>query len=167
MITYQYSGDSIDFGHYHLYLIFISGNFIVGLAFFLTALIKFRKSNSEKIFNSINFYQNYSYFWYWVCGKILGFKKCNLVRVPIFMQFKLVTRQTFENYLVGDNYGNKKEKIKIITNTSNKASTINLILSDTYPIELSQLPKGEECLDIIWICRENKNDSQRYLIANL
>lgn len=162
LITDQYSGESVDIGQYHLYLLFMSGNSVIGLVFFFFVLCKIRKSNSEKIFNNKDFYHNYTYSWYWICGKILGFKKCNLVRVPVFMQFKLVTRQTFDDYLVGDNYATKNETIKITNCARNNATTINLILSDTYPIEQFQLPKGNDFEDKIWVCRENRNDSQRY-----
>lgn len=162
LIADHISRGSVDFSSLYLYLIFISGNFAGGIVLFVFGLREFRKVNSEKIFNSKSYYHNYYYWWYWICGKILGFKKCNLVRVPIFMQFKLVTRQTFEDYLVGENYASKKEKIVLVTNSSNDASIINLVLSDTYPIESSQIPKGKEFSNTIWISRENKKDSQRY-----
>ncbi len=42
------------------------------------------------MFNRGNYYKQYRYGWYRICSKILGYSECNLIQVPIYMQFKLV-----------------------------------------------------------------------------
>lgn len=101
-----------------------------------------RKSNKEKVFNRKNFYHSKPYCWYWFCSKILGYEKCNLILVPIYTQFKLILRGTFEEYPFDEGiFPKTKCKIKvkkIIKNTDKK--NVNLIIEDTYKIELKQIP---------------------------
>ena len=81
------------------YYLMISGNWTMGCIIALYALLHIiRKSNKEKTLNKGNIYHNKPYWWYWFCSKVLGYEKCNLILVPIYTQYKLVLRDTFEEY---------------------------------------------------------------------
>lgn len=94
--------------------------------------------------NRMRVYHDYSYTWYWVCAKILGITSCDLVLVPIYMQFKLVIRATFSEYpLDGTEYpvaeNESESKVSELNHKKTKGE-INLVLEDTYIIEERQLP---------------------------
>lgn len=84
------------------YYLMLSGNGTIGILFAVYVLIWIRKSNKHKLFNRGNIYHNKPYWWYWLCSKILGYQKCNLILVPISTQYKLILRETFEEYPFGD-----------------------------------------------------------------
>lgn len=123
---------------------------VIGIGFMLFVLNQIRKTNKEKVFNTKNVYHNYSYIWYWICAKVLGYTKCNLKLVPIYLQFELVMNDTFAEYDVGtdDDYPIiENEEIKIDKLNWNQVSQeINLVLEDTYPITKSQLPSFEKSI---------------------
>lgn len=47
---------------------------------------------------------------YWIGGKILGYGKVTLVRVPIYLQYKLLLADVFLNTTIVDNDVEIKEK---------------------------------------------------------
>ena len=89
---------SQDLKDYIFYILWNKGNVAIGIFLFVVALFVVRKWNKNYIFNKGNEYKNYPYFWYWMCSKILGYTECNLILVPIYMQFKLIIRDTFYKY---------------------------------------------------------------------
>ena len=157
--------NNLNFNNFKYYILLCGGNWFIGFVVIIIVLFKFRTFNKEKLFNTKNVYHDYCYTWYWICAKILGYKKCNMKLVPIFMQFKLILNGTFEKYDVGkeDDYPIKEnEKIKIKKLNYNSISDeINLVLIDTYPILENQLPENKHSLSTIMISR-NKNDFNRY-----
>lgn len=127
------------------YYLMRSGNWTMGILIAMYVLLHIiRKSNKEKIFNKGNIYHNKPYWWYWFCSKVLGYEKCNLILVPIYTQYKLVLRDTFEEYPFDEDTFPKQE-CKIASESSpnmeNECSKeINLIIQDTYPIFGEQIP---------------------------
>lgn len=126
--------------------------------------------NSEKLlFNGGDFYKNYPYWLYFVSSKLLGFKYCTLKNVPIWLQFKLLLNNLFVNFLTGDNLDEDSnqfeedlnEPVVDVINSTIKTNSIDLILSDTYPITQDQLPKFSKGHYSIEIARTNQPNGNR------
>ena len=66
------------------------GDFVVSLFFVLTLIKFYHKMNENKLLNTGMRYHDHSMLYYQLCAKLLGYKKCSLVRVPIGMQFRLI-----------------------------------------------------------------------------
>ena len=165
-IEFFFQNSEINFETAKYYFLLEIGNWGIGIVLMLLTLFKIRKYNSEKLFNTKNVYHDYPYMWYWICAKILGYTKCNLKRVPIYLEFKLVLEDTFSEYDVGteDDYPKiENEEIEIYKKNWNTGSQeINLILSDTYPIIESQLPARKSTLPILAIVRKRSDKSRYY-----
>lgn len=78
---------------------------------------------------------------------LLGVRKCQLTRVPIPMQFRIILQGPFSSYIYKDGiqevYPNNEVTINCIGQTSVQDCEMNLVLSDTYPIDLEkQCPKA-------------------------
>lgn len=129
-----------------VYFILLSWNKeIIGFIFMCFILIKyFRSWNKEVILNKGNIYHNHSYYWYLFCSKILGYDKCDLILVPLYMQFKLVLNDVFKEYPFDKNLFPEEEyEIEVnkkIKNIENKKVTF--ILEDTYPIDNKMIPNS-------------------------
>lgn len=143
-----------------------SGKPAVAIILCLLLLCSIRKFNQDFLMNSKNVYHDYCYFWYWLCSKILGIKKCNLVLVPIFMQYKLVIRGTFEEYPLNDDeyptIDNEADCAVEIVNKNASNNEINLILEDTYLIDYKQLPKAKQKLLTIKVSRNDGKTNGRH-----
>ncbi len=144
-----------------------------GLSLLLSfLLIKiFRKANKDYTMNQGNVYHNYCFIWYWICAKILGIMKCSLIRVPIFMQFKLVIRDVFESYPLDETLfpvvGNEPDcQITIYNNTAD-TKEINIMLEDTYRFQLKQLPSTKQKLYTIRISRNDGSDTNQHFSEKL
>lgn len=143
------------------------GNFFISIALFIVVLTAIRKHNHEKeiMANRANCYHNYPFIWYLFCAKILNIEKCNLILVPIFMQFKLVSRSVFDQFpLIESDYPTEENKT-IKVDRKRIASNIheaNIILEDTYPISNNQIPITKRNLPTIRISRNDGNDFGRY-----
>lgn len=145
------------------YFVWTQGNEAIGVFLLIVTLLTIRKFNKGYIFNRGDEYKNYPYFWYWICAKILGYSECNLILVPIFMQFKLVIRDTFDKYHCGT--FDKKDNDIISVNKSNMTKIldeVNLIIADTYPLSEKQIPKSKRKYPTILITRDNSVDHNRY-----
>lgn len=102
-----------------------------------------------------------------VLWQSVGNKKCNLILVPIYMQFKLVIENIFEEYPFDEAAFpmDEGELVCIIEKKNMEAdlSEINLILEDTYVIESEQIPCCKQNLPTIKISRNNgKSHTRRY-----
>lgn len=157
-----------EIGNIILYYLLNIGN-IGFLIVLLGGLLKiFREFNKDFIMNSSNVYHDYPFFWYWFCARILGIKKCNLILVPIYMQFKLVIEDIFNEYpldeadfpVIKDEVDSAVEKIN--TGMDMELSEMNLILEDTYVIELRQIPFSKKNLPTIKISRNINNNHTRH-----
>ena len=157
-----------EIGNIILYYLLNIGN-IGFLVVLLGGLLKiFREFNKDFIMNSSNVYHDYPFFWYWFCARILGIKKCNLILVPIYMQFKLVIEDIFNEYpldeadfpVIKDEVDSAVEKIN--TGMDMELSEMNLILEDTYVIELRQIPFSKKNLPTIKVSRNINNNHTRH-----
>lgn len=100
-----------------------------------------RRTNKEKLFNTGNRYNNYPIYIYWLAAKVLGYGKVTLVRVPIYLQYKLVLADLFPNTLVDSDIEKKEQVVVVSEKNMEKASDeMNLILADTYEITEGQIP---------------------------
>lgn len=148
------------------YYLMISGNWTMGSIIALYVLLYIiRKSNKEKILNKGNIYHDKPYWWYWFCSKVLGYEKCNLILVPIHTQYKLVLRDTFEEYPFNESTFPKKEcEIEVNRNLNKENSSlkkINLIIQDTYPIYDEQIPLNLRAYNSISIKRQSNRLGER------
>ena len=147
------------------YYLMLSGNGIIGILFAVYVLIWIRKSNKHKLFNSGNIYHNKPYWWYWLCSKILGYQKCNLILVPISTQYKLILRETFEEYPFGGSDFPQRNCQIDVKKSSEKFEFINgdvsLIIEDTYPILPDQIPSRFISTNFIWVRRESLRLGER------
>ncbi|MBS7217726.1 MAG: hypothetical protein KH032_10865 [[Clostridium] spiroforme] len=148
---------------YFFYFMWLGGDIAIGILFFLIAFFKIRKMNKDCNFNKGNLYKDYPYVWYYIGAKILGYSECSLILVPIYMQFKLVMRDTFNKYYCGT-FQKKEDDIISIhrRNMSNISNEINLIIADTYPLEVKQIPVSKRTNPTILITRDNTTDHNRY-----
>ncbi|AXH99221.1 hypothetical protein DV702_05395 [Sporosarcina sp. PTS2304] len=126
----------------------------IGLILSIVVLILFRFFNKDKIFNVGNkhfdFHMNY-----FILSRFLGYKKITLVGIPLYLQFKLLFKETFE-CSNSDSHPEEIDEPKIITqNIDDKGDEINLILSDTYLIKLDDLPDDKMNLPTLIIERTN------------
>lgn len=142
-----------------------SGNWTMGILLLIIVLFKFiRKSNENKNLFSGNIYHDYPYIWFWICSKILGYNSCNLILVPIAMQYKLVIRGTFEKYLIPEESFPEKDMDVVVKHDNEDAENVNevnLILEDTYPITENQIPESKKPLQTITIKHDRKDDASR------
>jgi hypothetical protein len=137
-----------------------NGNFITGILLFTLVYWWMRSNNKDLLFNRENVYHDYPYVWYFICAKALGIKKCNLVNVPIYMQFKLVVHRTFDEFPLDDLDYPEMENQKIVIEYYNKdksknCAEYNMLLEDTYPISTAQLPHEKQALFTIRISRND------------
>lgn len=140
------------------------GNLGIGIFFAGIATLTIRKMNKNKTLNNGNIYHDHSYLWFWLCSNILGYEKCNLVLVPIYMQFKLIINDVFNEFIVTNNISEEKTSSKIMyINCNNKDSLeYNLILEDTYSINDFQIPPEKKQLPTIKVINsETKNEGVR------
>lgn len=143
----------------------------IGIWLIVSAMIygRMRKFNADLVMNKGNRYHCSCYCWYWFCSHILGIKKCNLILVPIYLQFKLVINDVFEEYpfdekrfpTLSQDTVTVEELVPAATGVND--SEINLVLEDTYPIEINQIPERKRKLFTIKISRNRPdNIGQRY-----
>lgn len=153
-------------GNFFWRIAIMRGKYIESVFLFFAVLIAIRKFNHDFIMNRKLVYHDYSYVWYWICAKILGIKSCDLVLVPIHMQFKLVIRATFSEYPLDEKeYPVDETEADIKVSMVNRGETngeINLILEDTYTIDEKQIPKTKLGLRTIKVSRNNGNDNTRH-----
>lgn len=148
---------------YIFYFVWNKGNIAIGIFLFVLTLFIMRKWNENYMFNKGDEYKNYPYFWYWICAKFFGYTECNLILVPIYLQFKLVIRDTFSKYYCGE-FEKKDNDIVSVKklNFSNSSDELNMIIADTYPLQETQIPRDKRLKPTIIISRDNVVDHNRY-----
>lgn len=124
-----------------------------------------RSFNKEYTLNMDNYYHDYPYLWYRFCSSIMGISKCNLILVPIHMQFRLVIHQVFREFpLQDESFPESDADEKVIVKDFNKShggSEYNIIIEDTYLISMEQLPPDKKGFPAFKISRNNKGKSDR------
>lgn len=155
-----------EFWDFFTYYILKSGNIAISLGLSILVFWIIRRDNKEYVMNHDNVYHDYPFRWYWFCAKVLGIKKCNLILVPIYMQFKLVIENIFDAYPFDEAafpiIDGEPECIIEKENMEADLSEINLILEDTYVIESNQIPCSKQNLPTIKISRNNGNSHTRH-----
>ena len=152
------------------YFIIAIGLFPV--AVFFMALLFIRSKNADYVMNNIlAYYHDYPYWWYFICAKILGIRKCSLVRVPIPKQFKLIINGTFDEFPLDERAFPEIENeadCKIRRDESVDVSEeINIIIEDTYQIFDSQIPLSKRSNPTILISRNDGTDMNRHYSPKL
>lgn len=165
-IKKYFVSEEIDLDNIIYYFMMQLGNIMLGIIFSMIILFKvIRVFNKRKILNSGNFYHNKPYIWYWICAKILGYEKCNLILVPIYTQYKLITRDTFNEYPFDENIFPQKYCNITINREFKKDCVdnkeINLIIQDTYPILKEQIPLAYRSRKTIIVKREQLSFGER------
>ena len=125
------------------------------------AIIIIRKYNENRVFLSGNIYGPSSYIWYYI-AKLLGFKKISIIRKPYNIAFDLLSRGDYEN--IEPEKENPECNVSIIvddTNFNSKSKNLrecNLIIEDTYPICITQIPEVQREIDTIIVKRIEKTE---------
>lgn len=140
-------------------------NYISNLSIITTIIVLFsiifiaiRNLNKNRVFLAGNIYAT-NYYIFYKLAKVLGFNKISLIRKPYYCMFKIIINDDFEELVNLD-----KENEKLSTDISirvdeskfhniNNLRECNLIVSDTYKIQLEQLPIDKKDIDTIEIER--------------
>lgn len=139
LIDYQGNGFMVKLSN----LTFNHPRRIACIVLFILQLLAIRKINKEKEFAPTDIYGDYPICIYYIAWLIAGYKKVNLKMKPIPLQFQLLSINALECFddteYSEDNYKYKvTHKGKLDKNTKQ----INIIVSDTYPIEFDKIPKS-------------------------
>ncbi|MFP7479657.1 hypothetical protein [Terribacillus saccharophilus] len=134
---------------------------ICGIIFSILIYIWRTKANKDKQFNTADKYNKYPIWVFWLASKGLGYGKVSLVRVPIYLQYKLLLKDTFHETLVDE----VEEKVLPVVlterNMDHDSKELNLVLIDTYNITDEQIPSDKIQLPTIIIKSGNEIDSNR------
>lgn len=154
-------------------LLLRSSNKIIGIVLsFIVWFFFIRKYNYGNVMmNRANTYHAYPYWWYWFSAKILNIRKCNLKKVPPYIQMRCIINELFDEYPIDDNdfpedTAEIKTDVKNIKNGS-QLKEINIIIEDTYPIEHRQLPRSKSMLPTLKVYRNRGNDLSRHYSPKL
>lgn len=121
------------------------------LTLFVFSILK--RINKDKTFNIGNGYFDYPMTYFFLASRILGYGKLTLVRVPLYLQFKLLFKDIFD-CVDSDTHSEENDEPKVLTrNSETEGNEINLILSDTYQIHLEDLPFGKRWFPTVLIER--------------
>ena len=151
---------------------------ILSFVIILQILSIVRKKNSEQLFNANgNIYYEHWYVTFWLASKILGFRKIQLAGIPVGMQFKLVLRGTFPE-IIEDVWGDHYESVsdgalradeetvkveKLNMDLLNECFNVNLLICDTYPIEVNQISNEFKHNPTIIVSSTVNKEQLRYL----
>jgi hypothetical protein len=140
----------------------ISGSKIgIALVAFIIIFLGLRKYNSKRTFLSGNDYGSYSKCTYFVVN-ILGYK-IELERKPYDKIFWFLLGPQIWN-LTKQNYEKNIEKLAEIDRTNFNFSTnmreSNLMIADTYPITIDQLPDEKRKFDTIIVSRKKASSGE-------
>lgn len=131
--------------------------FMLYLAISILTYITIRKINTNKEFLAGNLYGIYYWIWY-LLGKYLGYKRISLKRKPYKIIYKLLESKNYE--IIDEQCVSEKTEYSTKEIKGNEESIYNVIIADTYLIEISQIPiiyKDNKC---IVFNREGKDGSR-------
>lgn len=155
----SFIGDVLD-------LINCNVNVFLAIVIAISILNFFKKRNSEKILNSNgNVYYNYYYVVFWIAATFLGYEKIQMAGLPLHLQYKLILSGLFSTIIpdvYDDHYdGTEKPDATIkLENFEEKTSSVNLLVIDTYNINLDELSAENQNLSTI-IVRSDPTDGVR------
>ena len=153
--------DSLDFYKLATYYVIQHGNYCVAAFLAIEMLRLFHERNAKRVLNRGNRYHDRTMLEYWLASRVLGYGTCDLIRVPIPTQFKLLLNDTFDNYGVGsDDYYQTPEddhaKCEMLVSKEVGdvvSDVVNLLIADTYPINIDQIPECVRTYDTLYIMR--------------
>lgn len=125
----------------------------LGVILSVILLVIIRYFNKDNMYNKGSMYHNYSIRYFVLAGKVLGYKRVSLVMVPLYLQFEIVFKDLFDEVLIDDHAEKDDNPQVTILNKERKSNEINLILSDTYKINLKDIPINKRDLPSILIER--------------
>lgn len=165
-------GEPITLENIKYYYLMSAGNLAMGCLLAAFVFVRFiRVSNKDTIFNRGNLYHDKPYMWYWFSSKILGYKKCNLILVPIYLQYKLIINDIFEEYPFNESdFPTKNCHVDVrreLTRQGAPLNEINLIIQDTYPIIDDQIPVEKIANNTILIMRNREYIGERIYCEEL
>lgn len=172
MFNHYVTSNTIDPDNVFFILLLGCSNKIIGVVLSFVTLWSIRKYNFEKVtMNRINTYHAYSYLWYWFSAKILNIRKCDLKKVPPYIQMKIIINNVFDEFPMDDNdYPEDEVEVKFEKKNFKNGSVpkeINIIIEDTYPIEYRQLPHSKSTLPTLKVYRVRGSDLSRYFSPKL
>ena len=131
--------------------------FTILLAFFVGIFIAIRKFNKDRVFLNGDIY-GINYYIFYKIAYLLGFRKICLMRKPYYIIFKIVMDGKFELINLNEEHSELSNDISITVDESdfhyiNNLRECNLIISDTYPINKSQIPLTKQNIDTIIVSR--------------
>lgn len=148
----SYSSDNLEL-KYGIELAIILSVFI---------LLRIRSFNRDREFLNKGIYGNWPRFIYWFASCVLGYGLIDLAMKPYYVCFYILKNNLFnikEIRLDEDNDNN----ITIDKGKYDKKCTIcNVIIEDTYPINLEQIPERNRGLSTIKISRNEKECKRLY-----
>lgn len=168
--------DSLDFYKLATYYVIRHGNYCVAAFLAIEMLRLFHERNAKRVLNRGNRYHDRTMPEYWLASKVLGYGTCDLIRVPIPTQFKLLLSDTFDNYCTGpdDYYQTPEDDDAICEQLVPKgiegvtSDAVNLIIADTYPISIDQIPECVRAYKTLYIKRTGTTEkSVRYYSPEL
>lgn len=128
-------------------------SFLIGLFLSIILLTVIRAKNKNKTFNIGSDYFDYPIVYYFLANRLLGYGRVNLVRVPLYLQFKIIFADMFP-CIATDDHPLEDDTPKVKKRNMDKNSNeINLILSDTYRIQFDDLPDIKKHMPSIYIER--------------
>lgn len=140
----------------------LSISLLHGLGISVIFLLGIRKLNNKKVFNVGNTYGQTFYAIYFIASKVLGYKSVSLIRIPIYLHFRIVINDLFDIVLIDENLKEVKKKVCINkTNLDQGDKELNLILNDTYLIHAKNIPSEKLELPTITITNGNQLDVVR------
>lgn len=166
----QYPGGFFDFILTMLLFMQKKCPLVVGIAIIIITVVIFHLSiNKDKVMCRGNAYHNYPYFWYVICAKILGFKKCNIVLVPVYLQVRLIINEVFDTYYINEYEVSMSDLIPKVDfeykvseyNELNNNNKFNIVIADTYPIKEDQIPDSLKGLHTYMIYRLDEDNKTR------
>lgn len=139
------------------------GRWPLSIAVLIIVWLWICRVNKEAVINlDNNIYHKHAYLSYYICSKVLGYKKCRLKGVPIPIQVKLVVNGVFDNFIIDEGIHTAPEKDKAkVKLPKTFTSTVNIIICDTYKATLEQLPGSVLQFSTVEIDRSS-DDHMRY-----
>lgn len=132
------------------------------VALFIFWLLAIRKYNKDSVLNSTSIYHDYPLFFYRLAA-FFGYKKCNLVGVPIYLQIQVVMCQLFESYPTLQDYQKEDAEVSSEPEKPNFGiHKINLLVADSYNIQKEQIPTECQSVYTIKITRTRKKGVRLY-----
>lgn len=125
---------------------------------FIIGLKRIRKINKDKEYAKTDIYGDFPIIVYYIAWLFLGYKKVNLKMKPIPLQFKLLNLNVLKCF-DDTEYLDKDYKYSVLHEgiINKNTNQVNIIVSDTYPIEKSKIPENVKNNYTIYINRKGES----------